>query len=266
MKCLLLGTGGSVNGLSRHNTSLFLQSGPDIARQSVLIDVNGVCVQRLTAAEVAFDDLAHVFLTHEHIDHIAALPNLIHQVWVKGCLYRGGDKRRTHAINIYANARTLKAVKGLLGAVELPDHPHMFEYVFHELGAQGGTVNAGDITLHYYPVNHGPTACFGLYTDGPQKRLVFSADTEPVPQIYDKLRAGDILVHDCNKIDRDLNPEHTTWAQIAALQPDLPDGVTTYLVHLPPMSGAEEAAFTQSVQKDHGPRVVVGTDGLEIGL
>jgi ribonuclease BN (tRNA processing enzyme) len=266
MKCHLLGTGGSVNGPSRHNTSLFLQTGPDASRQAVLIDCNGACVQRLSAAGVAFDDLAHVFLTHEHIDHIAALVNLIHQVWVQGCLYRGGENRRAHALNIYANGPTIRAVKGLVEAVNLPRHPHMFDYVFHELDGQGGTVRAGDITLHYYPVNHGPTPCFGLYADGPQRRLVYSADTEPVPAIYGNLRPGDVLVHDCNKIDRDLNPEHTTWAQIAALLPGLPDNVITYLVHLPPLDPAAEAAFTQSVRAGHGDRVVVGTDGLEIGL
>lgn len=266
MKCHLLGTGGSVNGVSRHNTSLFLESGPDASRQAVLIDCNGVAVQRLTAAGVGFDDLAHIFLTHEHIDHIAALVNLVHQVWVKGCLYRDASKRRTHALNIYANAPTLAAVRALLAAVKLPAHPHMFPYVFHELDEAGGTVHAGEVTLQYFPVNHGPTPCFGLYTDGPSRRLVYSADTEPVPVIYAHLRGGDVLVHDCNKIDQPRNPEHTTWAEIEALLPTLPPGVTSYLVHLPPMDAAREEAFMRAVAMSHGDRVVVGRDGLSFAL
>ncbi len=266
MKCHLLGTGGSVNGVGRHNTSLFLEAGNDAAQQTLLVDCNGVCVQRLTAAGVAFDDLAHVFLTHEHIDHIAALVNLIHQVWVKGCLYRDVSRRRTHALNIYANAPTIRAVKALTEAVNLPRHPHMFPYVFHELDPTGGTVKAGEVTVQYFPVNHGPTPCFGLYVDGPAKRLVYSADTEPVPAIYAHLRTGDVLVHDCNKIDQPRNPEHTTWAEIEALQPGLPPGVTTYLVHLPPMDLAREEAFTRAVAAAHGDRVVVGRDGMSFIL
>jgi ribonuclease BN (tRNA processing enzyme) len=255
-----------VNGVARHNTSLFLETGPDIARQGVMVDCNGVAVQRLRAAGVGFDDLAHIFLTHEHIDHIAALVNFVHQSWVSGCLYRGELKRRTHALNIHANAPTLATVQALLAAVKLPAHPHMFPFAFHELDEAGGTVHAGDVTLQYFPVNHGGTPCFGLYADGSSRRLVYSADTEPVPAIYAHLRAGDVLVHDCNKIDQPRNPEHTTWAEIEGLLPTLPPGVTTYLVHLPPMDSAREEAFTRAVAAAHGDRVVVGRDGMSFIL
>ena len=264
MKCHLLGTGGSVNSLTRHNTSLFLENGPDMTRDGLLVDCNGVCVQRLTAAGIAFEDLGHIFLTHEHIDHIAALPNLIHQSWVKGCLYRA-DNRRTHPLHFYGNAPTLRAVRALLDAVNLPGHPHMFPFEFHELDADGGTLTAGSITLTYFPVNHGPTPCFGLTTDGPNRRLVFSADTEPVQAIYDHLRDGDILIHDCNKIDMDINREHTTWAQIEALLPSWPD-VTVYLVHLPLMDADQETVFKNAIADKHKNMAVVGTDGLTIYL
>lgn len=264
MKCHLLGTGGSVNGLHRHNTSLFFES-PEGARQSVLIDCNGVCVQRLTAAGIAFEDIEHVFLTHEHIDHIGALINLIHQVWAKGCLYRSADNRRTRPLNIYANAPTMEVAQKLIDAVKLPLHPYMFEYRFHELDAHdGGTIDTGSVRLQYYPVNHGPTLCSGVYVDGSYKRLVFSSDTEPFPAIYSHLRPGDVLVHDCNKIDQDVSPGHCTWAQIEAFLPDLPAGVTTCLVHLPAMDTAAEDAFRQSIYEKYGDRVAAGTDGLVI--
>lgn len=265
MKCHLLGTGGSVNGINRHNTSLFLESGPDTATQSVLIDCNGACVQRLTAANIAFDDLAHIFLTHEHIDHIAALPNLIHQIWVKSCLYRPAEHRRTHALHFYANEPTVTAVKALISAVKLPEHPFMFPYEFHLLAAgQGGAVTAGDITLNYFPVAHGSTPCFGLYVDGPRRRLVYSGDTEPVTAIYAALTPGALLIHDCNKIDAERSPQHTAWAEIESLLPSLPANVTTCLVHLPPLDAAQENAFAGSLRAAHGDRVMAGTDGLVI--
>jgi len=105
-----------------------------------------------------------------------------------------------------------------------------------------------------------------VYADGPSRRLVYSADTEPVPAIYAHLRAGDVLVHDCNKIDQPHNPEHTTWAEIEALLPTLPPDVTTYLVHLPPLDLARDEAFTRAVAAAHGDRVVVGRDGLSFTL
>ncbi|AGH97613.1 MBL fold metallo-hydrolase [Micavibrio aeruginosavorus] len=235
-----------------------------MTRDGLLIDCNGVCVQRLTAAGIAFEDLGHIFLTHEHIDHIAALPNFIHQSWVKGCLYRA-DNRRTHPLHFYGNAPTLRAVRALLDAVNLPGHPHMFPFEFHELDDNGGTLTAGSITLTYFPVNHGPTPCFGLTTDGPNRRLVFSADTEPVQAIYDHLRDGDILIHDCNKIDVDINREHTTWAQIEALLPSWPD-VTVYLVHLPLMDGEAEVHFKRGISMKHKQKIVVSMEGITILL
>lgn len=264
MKCHLLGTGGSVNTLTRHNTSLFLENGPDMSRDGLLIDCNGVCVQRLTAAGLAFEDLGHIFLTHEHIDHIAALPNFIHQSWVKGCLYRANN-RRTHPLHFYGNAPTIRAVRALLDAVKLPQHPHIFPFEFHELNDAGGTLIAGSITLTYFPVNHGPTPCFGLTTDGPNRRLVYSADTEPVQAIYDYLRDGDILIHDCNKIDVEINREHTTWAQIEALLPSLPD-VTVYLVHLPMLDAEMDTKFRNNIIAKHGQKVIVGSDGLTMNI
>lgn len=267
MKCHFLGTGGSVNSPDRHNTSLCLETTTKndggTANNTVLIDCNGVCVQRLGAAGIAFEDLAHIFLTHEHIDHIAALPNLIHQIWVKSCLY--AQTRRSHALNFYGNASTLKSLRALIDSVNLPRHPYMFPMEFHELAQQGGTLNAGNITLDYFPVNHGPTPCFGLTTEGEERRLVYSGDTEPVPAIYRPLQDGDILIHDCNKIDAALNQEHTTWAQLESLLPDLPD-ITLYLVHLPLLDQAADAAFRKKLFDQYGDRVIVGTDSMMINF
>lgn len=265
MKCYLLGTGGSINTPHRHNTSLCLEKATgnqvDTANHTVLIDCNGVCVQRLSAAGIAFENLAHIFLTHEHIDHISALPSLIHQIWVKACLY--AQKRRTHTLHFYANAPTLKSLRALIEAVNLPRHPYIFPMEFHVLEPQGGTLRAGNITLDYFPVNHGPTPCFGLTVKGDQCRLVYSGDTEPAPAIYRPLQDGDILIHDCNKIDAALNPEHTTWAQIESLLPDLPD-ITTYLVHLPMLDQAADMAFRKKLRDQYGNKVIAGEDSISI--
>lgn len=254
MKCIFLGTGGSVSTARRHNTSLFLESGAD----RLLIDCNGGCVQRLSAAGIDFENLTQIFLTHEHIDHIAALNNLIHQMWVKGCLYNGPDKRRTATLNIYANAPTIARVRALLAAVSLPDHLYMFPIKLHELPAGGGALKSGTLELEYFPVNHGPTPCFGLAGKG----FVFSADTEPVDAVFSRLRAGDVLIHDCNKIDAELNPEHTTWPQLRKTLPTLPN-ITIYLVHLPPFNAAQETAFKESLRSYEG-KVILGEDGMII--
>ena len=67
MKLRVLGCSGGIGGPHLRTTSLLLD-------QDILIDAG------TGAADLSIDQLAaidHVFLTHTHLDHIAALPLMI---------------------------------------------------------------------------------------------------------------------------------------------------------------------------------------------
>ena len=260
MKCVFLGTGYSITSARRHNTSLFLQKGST----GLLIDCNGLCVPRLGAAGFAFEDLEHVFLTHEHIDHIGALANLMQQIWLKSSYYRP-ENRRTAPINFYGNERTLKMVQAVFAALGLPRSPHIFAFNFHTLPDSGGKLAVGDIALTYFPVRHAATPCFGITSRSGSRGLVYSADTEPLPLLYSQLQAGDILIHECNSIDAPLNTGHTTWQQLQDMLPSLP-AVELYLVHLPHVSDERESAFKAFLKQTYKGHVAMAEDGLALSV
>lgn len=259
MECVFLGTGYSIITARRHNTSLFLRQGSG----AVMIDGNGACVRCLTNISYPFEELEHIFLTHEHVDHVGAMGNIINQIWLKSCYYRQGNIR-TKPLHIYANERTVKVVQNLLNALQVPQSPQLFPLEFHVLPYEGGHLSLDGIDLEYFPVDHS-APCFGISVKGKTRGLVYSADTQPLPSIYKNLREGDILIHECNSIDDPVNAGHTTWQQFKALMSTLP-AVESYLVHLPPMTAAREASFKQEMIGAKGGMVAMAEDGQVLQL
>ena len=255
------GSGYSVTSAIRHNTSLFLQKDGT----NLLIDCNGICGQQLARQHIDLNSIKHIYLTHEHIDHIGALANLIHQMWVKTCLYCEKGNERTDRLNIYANKDTIKCVKAMFDSVYLFDQPGMFPILFHELKGDGGVIQIGDFNINYFPVAHNDTPCLGLATQIDSKQFVYSADSSPIDSIYSRLKDGDILVHDCNRIDEPLSGGHTTWDQLRDMLPSLPD-ITLYLVHLPDTPSAQEKAFKAYLKANFGEKVFMGEDGLKVQI
>ena len=254
MECVFLGTGYSIITARRHNTSLFLRNG----QGGVMIDGNGVAIRRLSDIGYPFEELEHIFLTHEHVDHVGAIGNIINQIWLKSCYYRQDDIR-TKPLNIYANERTVKVVQNLLNALQIPQSPQLFPLQFHVLPYDGGQLIVDEIELTYFPVDHS-APCFGFCVKGKKRGLVYSADTQPLPSIYAHLSKGDILIHECNSIDDAVNAGHTTWQQFKVLISTLPT-VESYLVHLPPMTAERELLLKTEMQAAKGSVVTIAEDG-----
>lgn len=259
MDCLFLGTGYSIITARRHNTSLFLRGN----KGALMIDGNGAAVSRMTQYGYAFEELEHIFLTHEHVDHVGAMGNIINQIWLKSCYYRQ-DNIRTKPLHIHANERTVKVVQNLLQALQVPQSPQLFPLEFHVLPYEGGHLSLDGIDLEYFPVDHS-APCFGVAVQGEKRNLVYSADTQPLASIYQHLRDGDVLVHECNSVDDAVNAGHTTWQQFKALMPTLAD-VESYLVHLPPMTAERDASFRQEMSAAQGGTVAMAEDGQVLQL
>ena len=264
MKCTFFGTGYSVTTAKRHNTSLFFQTDST----DLLVDCNGACGQRLCELGINFDSINHIYLTHKHIDHLGALPNLVHQIWVKACLYCEDGEQRKHPLHIYANNQTIDCVKALFSALSLFDEPKMFPFVFHTLSDEGGDILIGDIHISYFPVSHNQVPCLGFsaWHDGDGgRKYIYSADSEPVDEIYSNLQSGDVMIHDCNRIYESVSAGHTTWKQLEVVMESFRH-VYLYLVHLPDITDVEEREFSRYLMEHYERRVQLGRDSLTINL
>ena len=161
MKVRVLGCSGGIGGDELRTTALRVD-------HDILIDA-GTGVADLSLAELAMID--HVFISHSHLDHLAALPLLIDAV----------ADRRVRPLTVYARAETLAAMR-----------QHVFNWTiwpdFSEiaLGDQalmryqaidvGQRIELAGRAVSAVPAEHTVPAV-GYQLDSGDASLVFSGDT-----------------------------------------------------------------------------------------
>lgn len=161
MKVRILGCSGGIGGADLRTTSLLVDD-------DLLVDA-GTGVADLSLAELARID--HVFLTHSHLDHIAALPLLIDSV----------SDLRDQPVTVYACAATLAIlVKHVFNWAIWPDFsviPTGEQAVMqYQTVALGQRVRLGERTITPLPAEHTVPAV-GYQLDSGAASLVFTGDT-----------------------------------------------------------------------------------------
>jgi ribonuclease BN (tRNA processing enzyme) len=160
MQVRVLGCSGGIGAFAR--TTSFLID------HDILLDA-GTGVEDLSVDELARID--HVFLTHSHLDHIAALPLLVDSV---------GGLRRAPLV-VHALPETIAALRAHIfnwviwpdfTAIPQPQQPWM---VFEPL-AVGQTVTLGARSVRALPADHTVPA-LGFQVFNERGALVFSGDT-----------------------------------------------------------------------------------------
>lgn len=160
MKLRVLGCSGGIGARAR--TTSFLVD------DDILLDA-GTGVEDLTIDELVRID--HVFLTHSHLDHVAALPLLVDAV---------GTLRSTPVI-VHALPDTIAALREhVFNWVIWPDftmlpHPERPRLIFEPLGV-GAEIVLGERTVRSLPAHHTvPAVGYELMRAGAS--LVFTGDT-----------------------------------------------------------------------------------------
>ncbi len=177
MKVRVLGCSGAIARDCR-TTSFLMDS-------DVLIDA-GTGVGDLTLEEMRTID--HVFLTHSHLDHIAALPLMVDAI----------ASQRTTPIQIHALAGTIAALKThVFNNVIWPDFSRIPSEAspfisFHEL-AVGQTVQIGGKSIEALPAVHTvPAVGYSVSSGG--ACWVFTGDTERNPAFWQQLNQMDVAM------------------------------------------------------------------------
>ena len=161
MKVRVLGCSGGIGGDDLRTTSLLVDD-------DVLIDA-GTGVADLALAELAAID--HVFITHSHLDHLAALPLMIDAV----------ADRRAAPLTVYARAETLEAIRlHVFNWVIWPDFSEislgdavLMRYQAIDVGQR---IALGERAITAVPAVHTVPAV-GYQLDSGDASLVFSGDT-----------------------------------------------------------------------------------------
>ena len=167
MQVRVLGCSGGIGARAR--TTSFLVD------HDILLDA-GTGVEDLSVEELASID--HVFLTHSHLDHIAALPLLVDSV--------GG--LRSRPLVVHALPETILALKThIFNWVIWPDFTEIPHYerpwmVFEPIGIDS-TVELAGRWVRSLPANHTVPA-LGFHIFNERAALVFSGDTCPNDEFW----------------------------------------------------------------------------------
>lgn len=172
-----------------------------LINDSLLIDA-GTGLGSLTVEEML--GIEDVFLTHSHVDHIAALSAL-------------GDMRlgRQAPLRLHALPETLEALsRHFFNGVLWPDFttlPHRDKPVFvHSPLTPGQVVRSGSLQVRPFRAVH-PVPALGFTLDDGRSSLVFSGDTGPGGDLLERLHerpVPDLLIVECAFPDR--------YAEVAA--------------------------------------------------
>ena len=161
MKVRILGCSGGIGGKHLRTTSLLVD-------QDILIDA-GTGVADLTLAELAMID--HVFITHSHLDHIAALPLMIDSI----------ADMRDRPVTVYATDATLEILRNHIfnwaiwpdfSEISIRETPVM-QYQSIRIGQK---LALGKRTISALPAEHTVPAV-GYQLDSGEGSLVFTGDT-----------------------------------------------------------------------------------------
>lgn len=225
LKFKFLGANGSLQDLESGNTSLLL-SGEE---GSAAVDVS--C--NLTAVVDA--DVDAVILTHEHIDHIYALPSLLHQLWICG---------REKPLNIYLPESMELQINQLIDLFRIREKKNIFTIAIHK----ETDFSIGSMQITAFPTDH--TDCSrGLAVQDGKDKLVYTCDTRPITEILPCMRGAQVLIHETSGLFKDeetlIKKGHSSGLDAGKLACRL-EAEALYLCHLPRGEQAKAEILAES--------------------
>ena len=254
MKLRILGCSGGIGGDHLRTTALRVDD-------DILIDA-GTGVAALSIDELAAID--HVFITHAHLDHIAALPLMLDTI----------ADRRTSPLVVHGTAEVLEVLRRHIfnwaiwpdfAAIPSADSPFMR----YEPLVPGAAVDLGGRRLTALPVNHTVPAV-GYWLDSGTGSLVFSGDTTICDAFWDAVNAiGNLrhLIIECAFPDREESlaviSRHLCPGMLASELLKLRRACAIHITHLKPLQMELTMAEIDARLGEFAPRMLENDQVIE---
>lgn len=262
----LLGTGDPVPSIDRFGPSTLVRAGDLV----VLVDAGRGAIQRLTQLGVSYADIDAVLLTHFHSDHVVGLADL----WLTGWLISGRDR----PLKVFGPTGTRELVEGLRRAFAFDLGIRIQDDRAPAAGGQvevveireGVVLDDGGVRVQAFNVDHRPIVpALGYRVDFKGRSVVISGDTRFSPNLIEKARGVDLLVHEVGDAPPDVLARdeevrrvvahHTRAADVgrvfATVKPKL-----AVFSHLTLLGGFSVANLVDSARSTYSGPLVVGQD------
>ena len=185
-RVIILGSSNAIASLEHENTHMAVVG----QERMVLVDCVSNPILRLEKANLDFNDLTDLILTHFHPDHVSGVPLLLMDMWLMG---------RRKPLNVYGLHHTLDRIEDLMGFYGWSEWPDFYPVAFYRLPSQEMTpvLDCADFRIFSSPVRHLlPTLGLRFEFNHNGKIMAYSGDTEPCAQVIRLAEGADILIHE----------------------------------------------------------------------
>ncbi|HCU97913.1 MAG TPA: hypothetical protein DGM69_01055 [Chloroflexi bacterium] len=160
-------------------------------KTGVLIDCGSNPTVRLEEANISYDSITDLILTHFHPDHVSGAPLMLMNMWLLG---------RTKCLRIHGLTHCLNNLNKLMQAYDWNSWPNFFPIEFNYITTdkKNTIINNDDFLIHSSPGNH-MVPVIGLRIRNNKKNgktIAYSSDTEPCDSIQNLVNKVDILIHE----------------------------------------------------------------------
>jgi ribonuclease Z len=186
VKLLVLGSSSLVSTEGRRPTQLACLG----SEHGLLIDCGVSPRGRLEDLGVGRDAIDDIFITHFHPDHTAGLPLFLMEL----CL-----RERRKPMRVHAGKGVLSRIRKMMDMYRWRKLPDQFPVAYRPVKYQkrAEVLSHGEFRVYSTPVCHVvPTMGLRVEILGSGTSFVYSADTEPSPNLVALARDAGLLIHE----------------------------------------------------------------------
>lgn len=162
----------------------------------VVVDCGLGVTRGLVDQGVALKDLSDIVVTHMHSDHFLELGPLLHTAWTAG-LAAPVTVWGPAALAVYWDGFLASVAMDIDLRIEDEGRPDLRDFVTLKTISPEAPFEIGPLVVDAIRNVHPPlTDSYAMRFSGAGKRVVFSADTAPFPELVEFTRGADLLVHE----------------------------------------------------------------------
>lgn len=243
MKVILLGTGTTIPSTTRNAAGTLIQ-----CTDYLLFDCGNGILRQIEKAGINFTQVAHIFISHLHADHLSDLPILLKANLMQNnsmTITIFGPSTLKHKLEIWFS-EIYPYLNEVLNKVEIQE-------------VSGSTLIKGeDWTVETFPVNHGLEA-YGLKLTSNGKVIVYSGDTGASEELIKVANGADLLIHECSYPSNLQKFGHTTPLEVGLIA-QRAKVKQLVLTHFYPECQGREKEMEEDIRKNYDGGIIFGKD------
>ena len=200
-KIIMLGVGNG-GTLDLYNTCFAIQHDND----NFLVYTGGSIeiIKKLNQANIDYKKIKHIFISHSHTDHILGIFWLFKKL--SGLAMHGEINEK---INFYCNDVVFESIMEVSKYI-LPKKlmDAIYNIVDFKVLHDGDSYNINGIEYTFFDIHAKGTKQFGFECIINNKRLVFLGDETLNPELYNRVKGADYVMHEAFCLDSEENIFH----------------------------------------------------------